>query len=282
MPNHLKVKNISHIYGKHKDLPVLDNITFNVGPGEIVGIVGPSGCGKTTLAHIIGGFINPTGGNVFIGNKEVDKPGMDRAVISQEYDIFDWRTVWGNIELAARQRKTHNKNYAKICQYFIDLVNLTGFENIYPKFLSGGMKKRLALARSLALGSNFIIMDEPFSSLDYQTREKLHYDILNISSVTRKAIIVITHDIEEALLLSQRVLILSKRPAMVKKIIKVELARTILKPDKTSKEFQQLRRKIQQLLKDSEDRREVFRSYLNKNKEAEKLKKELKNLGYKI
>lgn len=211
----LKIKNINHNFKNNKlDIPALQNVNLNIKNKEFVSIIGPSGCGKTTLLNIIAGYIKPLEGRITIQEKEVLQPGRDRIVINQENDLFDWMTIIQNIKFGLQNEKEN-------MDHLVNLVNLQGFENVYPIQLSGGMKKRASLARAMAINPNLILMDEPFGSLDYQTKENLQIELLKIWEATNKTIVLVTHDIEEAVFLSNKIIVLSERPATVKKIIDI-------------------------------------------------------------
>lgn len=199
----LVLKKINHSYKKK----ILSNISFNIKENEFVSLIGPSGCGKTTLVNIIAGYIEPSKGGVFMRGREVRKPGRDRMVINQENDLFKWMTVLENMELVSSDRKKINR--------LLDVCGLLKFKNYFPNKLSGGMKKRLSLARVLASGCDFIIMDEPFSSQDINTKNKLYIELLEIVKSENKTILLVTHDIKEALLLSDRIIVMGKEPTKI-------------------------------------------------------------------
>ena len=235
----LECDNLSFSYfGSNKKLmnKVIDNLSFEIKTGEFVSIVGPSGCGKTTLANIIAGHLPVEFGIVIFNRKVVSLPGRDRFVISQENDLFDWMTVEQNIKFS------NNADVDKL----IKMVHLTGCENKYPFQLSGGMKKRVAIARALAADSELLIMDEPFSSLDYQIRENLYFELLEIWLKTKKTVILITHDVEEAIFLSDKIFLLTENPCKLKKILLIDFKRPRKASLRYSKEFLQLKKVIQE------------------------------------
>lgn len=202
----LQLKNISHYYKNAKEL-VLDNINLEVKDQELVAIIGPSGCGKTTLVNIIAGYIKPVKGKILVHDKEVSRPGKDRIVINQENDLFNWMTVEENIKLINHENNKVNE--------FLKLARLVNYKDYYPHQLSGGMKKRLSLVRALAADLQFIIMDEPFSSQDVEIKNKLYHELLRIARDQNKTILLITHDIEEAIFLSDRIVVLGGKPATI-------------------------------------------------------------------
>ncbi|MDO8261330.1 MAG: ABC transporter ATP-binding protein [Candidatus Magasanikbacteria bacterium] len=202
----LELKNISFRY-REGDKLILDQLSFKIDQGEIVSLIGPTGIGKTTLVNIIAGYLKQTSGEVLIQGKVVNKPGRNRIVISQENDLFPWMNVFDQLFFV-------QKNVERV-EELINLVGLSDSRNKFPHELSGGMKKRLSFARALALDADFIIMDEPFSSQDVKMRARLYEDLLQIAKQDRKTIFLITHNLEEAVLLSNRILVLGRQPARI-------------------------------------------------------------------
>ena len=228
----LKLKNLSHHYNNQSrniKISVLEKINLSINEGEFVSIVGKSGCGKTTLVNIVAGYIQPTGGSIFVNAEKVITPGKDRIVINQAHDLFDWMTVYQNMKLVSNNDSDINK--------YLSMTGLGEFVDAYPHELSGGMKKRLSLARALVVDPKFIIMDEPFNSLDYQLREKLQEELLDIVRKSKKTILFVTHDIEEAVFLSDRVIVLSGKPTQIKKEIIVSLPKNRDSSIRDSMEF---------------------------------------------
>ena len=225
----------------------INEASFQVYKGEIFCIVGPSGCGKTTLLRLIAGLEKPTSGKIFVNNKLVTKPGPDRVMVFQESTLFPWRTVLENVSFGLELRKESPKNLIQKAREYIKLVGLEGFEDKYPHQLSGGMKQRAELARALACNPEILLMDEPFGALDAQTRNLMQDELLTIWSKTRKTIIFVTHNIEESIYLGDRVLILTARPAKVKKVIQVPLKRP---RDRLSSDFIKIRKLIFQIIKE--------------------------------
>ena len=234
----IELKNISHYYlNKQKEkLLIFNNFNININKGAVSAIVGPSGCGKTTLVNIIAGYIKPIMGEILVNNQIINYPGKDRIVINQEDDLFGWMTVYENMKLVIKGDE--------IIEKFLNLTNLLKFKNLYPSELSGGMKKRLSFARALAVDPEFIIMDEPFGSLDYRIKQKLHEELLNIVKASNKTVLLVTHDIEEAIFLSERIIILSKELAEIRQeiIVPFDYPRKIELKD--SIDFLNLKRKI--------------------------------------
>jgi ABC-type nitrate/sulfonate/bicarbonate transport system ATPase subunit len=206
-----------------KDIPVLERINVEVQGGEFVCIVGPSGCGKTTLLNIIAGFLAATRGEVLVEGETVHGPDPRRIVIFQEGAVFPWLTVRANVGFGLSNKTAAESQ--RIVQHYIDMVGLTGFETAYLRQLSGGMRQRVEIARALAANPEVLYMDEPFGALDYFTRFKMRADLVRIWQQERKTILFVTHDIDEAIQLADRVVVLSQRPATVQLIIPVELPR---------------------------------------------------------
>lgn len=202
---------------------VLKNVNFTVDSGEFISIVGPSGCGKTTLINLIMGLEKPTSGEIIINDKAVTGVGLDRALVFQENALFPWLTVKGNIEVGLRVRGFRRTERERIAQKYLEIINLTEFKDYYIHQLSGGMKQRVAIARALAIESDILLMDEPFGALDTNTKNILHEEILKIWEKTKKTVIFVTHDVEEAVTLAQKVIILGYAPDNVKEIIDISL-----------------------------------------------------------
>ena len=203
----------------------LDDLSLEVDQGEFLTVVGPSGCGKSTLLHIIAGLIRPTRGQILLDGRPVRGPGAERGMVFQEFAILPWRTVESNIGHGLEIRGVPKAQRLATVAKFIALVNLSGFERKYPHELSGGMKQRVAVARTLAANPEVMLMDEPFAAVDAQTRISLQEELINIGLATRKTIVFVTHSVEEAVFLGDRVVILSRRPGKVKEIVPVNVYR---------------------------------------------------------
>jgi len=220
---------------------VLDRIDLEFQDGELVCVLGPSGCGKSTIARIIAGFLPPTSGTVLIDGKEVKGPSSDNIFVFQHNGLLPWLTVWENVRLGLRRWKD-KKEAVQRTQEYIDIVNLSGFEHHYPHQLSGGMQRRAELARALVVNPEVMFMDEPFAGLDFLTRLKLREEIINMHEFLHKTILFITHDIDEAMGMADRVVVLSDRPA------KVQLDLTLSSPHPrdfaTDAELEELRRSV--------------------------------------
>jgi len=203
----------------------VDNLSLDVYNGEFLSIVGPSGCGKSTLLRVVAGLIEPTSGEVLLDGRLVTRPGADRGMVFQSYTLFPWLTVKGNVEFGPRLKGLPRSECARLAQQYLEMVGLKGFENSYPKELSGGMMQRVAIARALANDPEVLLMDEPFGALDAQTRAIMQELLVNLWQHTPKTIIFVTHDIDEALFISDRVYIMTARPGRIKQILNVELPR---------------------------------------------------------
>ncbi|MCK5898142.1 MAG: ABC transporter ATP-binding protein [Methylococcales bacterium] len=222
--SHIHIKNLHKSYldrspntSKKKDhrISVLENINLEFEDGEMVCILGPSGCGKSTLLKMIAGFEKPTSGKVLIDGQPIDGPRSDNIFVFQHSGLLPWMTVWENVALGVRHMTDTVKKETRI-QDHINMVELTGFEYHYPHQLSGGMLRRAELARALAVNPNTLIMDEPFSGLDFLTHMKIREEVVNMHELIKKTTLVVTHDIDDALIMGDRIIVMSDRPAQVK------------------------------------------------------------------
>lgn len=246
----LSVRKITRYYDK---LHVLDKISFDVQEGEFVSIIGPSGCGKTTLLKILGGLIQPTRGEIKVRNDSI-KIALEKREFSfvfQNPVLLPWRTVFQNTHLPLEI--LDNKNSQEIPKVLLKLVGLEGFENFYPKELSGGMQQRVAIARALTIEPSILLMDEPFGALDEITRNNMNLELLRIwkeEKTTISSIIFVTHSVPEAVFLSDKVIVLSKRPAKIEKIAKINLPRPRKTEMKYSKRYIKLIECLRKILKE--------------------------------
>jgi ABC-type nitrate/sulfonate/bicarbonate transport system ATPase subunit len=198
-----------------RDLRVLDEISFAVEPEQIVGIIGPSGCGKTTLLKILAGLETADAGAATLNGSAVTRPRPDIAIVFQLFNLFPWRTVLGNVEFGLQMQRVPAPERRERAARLVAMVGLAGFEHYFPHQLSGGMQQRVGLARALAIDPALLLLDEPFGALDYQTAERLREELLRIQSQTAKMMVLVTHNIDEALYLCDRVLVFSSRPGRV-------------------------------------------------------------------
>ncbi|MGZ4628862.1 MAG: ABC transporter ATP-binding protein [Oryzihumus sp.] len=204
-------------------LRALEDVSLCVPPGEFLTLVGPSGSGKTTLLDLLGGLSRPTAGSVLVDGREVTGPGLDRGIVFQQYALFPWRTTLANVTFGLEQLGLTRRERTERAREHLALVGLDGFEDRYPHELSGGMKQRVAIARSLAYRPGILLMDEPFAALDAQTRDQLQDELLRIWRATGTTVVFITHGIEEAVYLGQRVAVLSSRPGRLKALVDIDL-----------------------------------------------------------
>jgi NitT/TauT family transport system ATP-binding protein len=186
-----------------------------INEGEFVSIVGPSGCGKSTLLYMLGGFIPASGGRMLVDGRPITGPGVDRGIVFQEYALFPWLTVFDNIAYGLREARLPEKEVRTTAERYIHLIGLDGFENRFPRELSGGMKQRVALARTFVYEPSILLLDEPFGALDAQTREVMQDELLRLWRSTHKTVIMVTHDVSEAVYLSNRVCVMSQRPGRI-------------------------------------------------------------------
>jgi NitT/TauT family transport system ATP-binding protein len=227
-----------------KRVLALKNVNLKLEEGEFLSIVGPSGCGKTTFLNIVDGLLQPTHGQIFLDGKAVNKPGNDRGMVFQGAALLPWRTVEKNIIYGLECRNWDKKPALEVAKKFIEMVGLVGFEQHYPHELSGGMRQRVNLARALAIDPEILLMDEPFASLDAQTREIMQAELLAIRAKARKTILFITHQINEAIFLSDRIAVFSCRPGYVKEEIRIDLPRPRTLAIKAEKQFLEYERYI--------------------------------------
>ena len=225
-------------------IKVLDNVDLTLEPGTFCSVVGPSGCGKSTMLRIIDGLLEPESGTVRIGGDEVTGPSLDRGFVFQQFNLLPWRTVAGNVEFGLENLGVEKGERRKRAQHWLDIVDLDAFGTYYPAQLSGGMQQRVGLARALAVEPEILLMDEPFGSVDDQTRMLLQEELLQIWERDHKTVIFITHDIEEALFLSDLVVVMSPRPGRILRMLKVPFGRPRLDSLRGDAEFARLKQTV--------------------------------------
>lgn len=218
----IRIENVDKVYkGKKEPFRALDDVSFTVGSNEFVSLLGPSGCGKSTLLRIVAGLEDATKGAVVVSDRQVKGPGVDRGMVFQTYTLFPWLTVRDNIEFGLKLKGVSRRERRDVSSRFLDLISLNKFADAYPKQLSGGMKQRVAIARALANGPEVLLMDEPFGALDAQTKVEMQEILLKIWDTEKTTVIFVTHDVEEAIYLSQRILVMKANPGRIDTEIQV-------------------------------------------------------------
>jgi NitT/TauT family transport system ATP-binding protein len=252
---HIEIKDLTVEYelaDQAQMLIALWEVSLDIEEGEFVVVVGPSGCGKTTLINAVAGLLKPSSGTITVHGKPVEGPGPDRAMVFQEYALLPWRTVMGNVKFGIEmQQGDISKNSGDRLQAAIDMVGLQGFENSYPHQLSGGMRQRVGLARALVAEPLVLLMDEPFAALDAMTREVMQGELEGIIAESKQTVIFITHSIDEAIALGDRIVVASARPGRIREIVHVDLPRPRREYDVKSHEgFAELREHLWTLLRE--------------------------------
>lgn len=220
------IDGVSQVYTKNgTPFVVLDDFSININENEFVTIVGTSGCGKSTLLNIVGGLVEPSGGQVLIDGEPIQGPGRDRGFVFQSYSLFEWLSVTDNILFSLKKTPMSKSEKSDIVKHYIEAVGLVGFENAYPKELSGGMKQRVAIARALVYNPTVLLMDEPFGALDSQTRGMMQELLLKVWGEHKTTVLFITHDVDEAIFLSDRVIVMSSRPGKLKQEKQINISR---------------------------------------------------------
>ena len=251
----LEVEGLKKSYARNgRSLEILDLGAFNVREGEFVSVIGPSGCGKSTFLHMLGGFIKPDGGAIRVYGREVREPGPDRGMMFQEFALFPWRSVAENVAWALEVQGVPRAKIDAAVEKHLAMIGLEEFRNHYPAELSGGMKQRVALARVLAFDPKVLLMDEPFGALDAQTREVMQEELTRLWERTGKTIVFVTHDIEEAIYLADRVVALSARPARIKEEVRIVLPRPRDITVKKSMQFHEYRNHVWDLIRGESSR----------------------------
>jgi len=261
-PDFIEFRQLTKIFEQEngRDVPVIDPLTLSIAEGEFVVFVGPSGCGKTTVMRMVGGLETPTTGDVLLRGRPVTGPSREKGMVFQSYSSFPWLTVLRNIRFGLRYR--HDVTEAekdRIARHYLDIVGLAPFSDFYINRISGGMRQRVAIARTLAADPLVLLMDEPFGALDALTRERLQLQLLGLRKVERKTVIFTTHDVDEAVFLADRIIVFSARPARVLKDIQVHAE---LPKDRTLEvmelpAFRRLRREVLALIRSEEQKTET-------------------------
>lgn len=247
----IRIDNVTHSYGaRGRSVVALNRISLDIADGEFHALLGPSGCGKSTLLYLIGGFLPVQEGTIVTANGTVTQPGPDRAIVFQNFALFPWKTVKQNVLYGLKKQKMKGEEAEARARDFIDLVHLSGFEDAYPSQLSGGMQQRAAIARTLAVDPRTLLMDEPFGALDAQTRRVMQEELRAIWGRSRKTVVFVTHDVQEAVFLADRISIMSSRPGRIEHVIDVPLPRDRGEDTLEDREFIQLSEHIWRLVRE--------------------------------
>ncbi len=248
----VQVENLSVSFKSRKghSVQVLDFVNFNIEPGEIICLLGPSGCGKSTILNAIAGFIKPTHGCVIVDGHHVNKPGAERGFVFQQYSLLPWKTTFKNVEFGLKIRGTSKAKRQELVNDYLHRVGLYKHRDSYPHQLSGGMQQRASIVRALITSPSVLLMDEPFAALDAQTRRMMQELLLTICSDLRPTVIFVTHDIEEAIFLGDRIIVMGVKPGRIKDEIKVPLSRPRHTNTMISPEFIKLNRQIFELIRE--------------------------------
>lgn len=241
----VKIENVRKVYDtRNGEMVALNGVNLDIMENEFICVVGPSGCGKSTLLNIIAGLLEPTSGRVICDGKEVKGTGTERGVVFQQYALFPWMTVKKNVMFGLNLKGIKGKEAEDIAMKYIKMVQLEDFVDHYPKELSGGMKQRVAIARAYAVNPSILLMDEPFGALDAQTRTQLQQELLETWEKEKKTCFFITHDVDEAIILAQKVIIMSARPGRIKEIVDINIPYPRNQETKMSPEFLELKNHI--------------------------------------
>ena len=239
------IKDVKKVYeGRNGPVVALNGANLEIQDNEFICVVGPSGCGKSTLLNILAGLLEPTSGEILVDGKPVEGTSVDRGVVFQQYALFPWLTVKKNVEFGLKLQKKSKEECEAIAMKYIKMVGLEKFTNSYPKELSGGMKQRVAIARAYAADPEVLLLDEPFGALDAQTRVQLQTELLETWEHEKKTCFFITHDVDEAIILAQRVIIMSARPGRIKKIVDIDIPYPRTQATKTDPRFLELKTEI--------------------------------------
>lgn len=241
----LHIDNVRKEYdGRNGKMIALNGVNLDIMENEFICVVGPSGCGKSTLLNIIAGLLEPTSGAAYLDGQRIEGTSVERGVVFQQYALFPWRTVLKNVTFGLEMKKVPPDKAKEIAMKYIKSVGLEDFANSYPKELSGGMKQRVAIARAYAVNPKVLLLDEPFGALDAQTRTQLQTELLNTWEQERKTCFFITHDVDEAIILAQRVIIMSARPGRIKRIVDIDIPYPRTQETKSHARFLELKAEI--------------------------------------
>ncbi|MCL4515653.1 MAG: ABC transporter ATP-binding protein [Firmicutes bacterium] len=246
----LRVEGVSKVFAaKRQPVTALEDTSFSAAEGEFVTILGPSGCGKSTLLRIIAGLEEPSSGSIWIGDRPVNEPGADRGMVFQSYTLFPWLSVLDNIGFGLRLKGSSRPERDRIARHYLEKIGLAEFARAYPSELSGGMKQRVAIARALANDPEVLLMDEPFGALDAQTRMLMQELLLQVWEESHKTVLFVTHDVEEAIFMADRVYVMTARPGRLKAEINVPLPRPRTYEMKSEPVFAQLKKTLMDLIR---------------------------------
>jgi NitT/TauT family transport system ATP-binding protein len=244
----IEIQNVGKIFGRgDQQVVALKDVNLDIHDGEFTVLIGPSGCGKSTLLYLMGGFEKPTAGKILLDGTVINKPGPDRGFVFQDYALFPWKTVLGNVMFGLVNNGWNKREARQVALEYIKLVNLDRFEHAYPHTLSGGMKQRVGIARALAYDPKVLLMDEPFGALDAQTRKYMQQELVRVWEKTSKTVVFVTHSVIEAVFLADRIIVMTARPGTVKGCVEVNLARP---RDYTGKDYLAVREKVLDLLEE--------------------------------
>lgn len=246
----VEVKDLTVVYRARSDVEAVKNLSLDITPGEFVCLLGTTGCGKSSILHVIAGFVIPTRGDAFVDGVLVDSPSPDRGMVFQQFALFPWLTVLGNVRFGPRSIGKATSEATRIAYDHLDMVGLRDFASAFPDELSGGMQQRVALARALANDPRVLLMDEPFGALDAQTRAQMQEWLLGIWSGSGKTVMFVTHDVDEAIFLADRIVVLTARPAQIKSIIPVTLARPRTYDVMTTEQYVAIKREVLGLIRE--------------------------------
>jgi NitT/TauT family transport system ATP-binding protein len=244
------IEHLSFSYAdkQQKRVDVIEDLSLSLYDHEFLAIVGASGCGKTTLLNIVAGLLPPRGGKISLDGREIKGPGLDRTMVFQDDAVFPWYTVHGNVEYGLKISRMKKEEREQKVAHYLNLVGLSGCDSLFPRQLSGGMRKRVDVARAIITKPEVLLMDEPFAALDVMTKEKLQVQFLEIWNETRMTVVFVTHDLEEALFMADRVVVMASHPGRISRIVEVSFGRPRTKDLKTTAEFQAMRRDLGHVL----------------------------------